>query len=559
MSSDTEHGAHQQQLAAHGAAGVVHGELCHVFVSYSHRDEVERERLDVHLAPLAREGLIDLWCNRVITPGSDWQRDIARELDAADIFILLVSADFIASMFCFEKELETALWRQRQGRVRIIPVLVKPADFANLPFGRYQALPRDLRPVITWENPDAAWVEVARGVREAVEEIYRARTVLPSPRESVDRNSGRSLLGQQLTEYYGASNCVVDGTVAEQRGIDWVLLEENSDSMSFENMVPLSSRHRVRLPRRTTFRFGIDLTAASVFLSSRRHFHAGGPALAFGCARLGDVLAVDHPDDFETHDGDDWAFLAQSLFYLPYRMHPALLAATLLRVRRRLRANKKCPASGRAALMLAIANLYQDIGNWVSAERLYDEILKGKAAPLLHVAAIRRRAVGRLLTGAAYHEMDREFRSISEFRMNSDVSVSLAISRGWWHLAHGHPDRCLRALEPFDFDEDAACAAPAYSPHHAVELKLTQASALIELGMDYASQVRFVARHSAAQARLRRVFTEYVAQLVVAPPLRTVVDGLRAPAVEIDTLDDTAGALLATRSVRGSGRPIWVD
>jgi hypothetical protein len=559
MSFDTEHVARQRQLAAQEAAGGVPGKVCHVFVSYSHRDEVERERLDVHLAPLAREGLIDLWCNRVIAPGSDWQRDIARELDAADIFILLVSADFIASMFCFEKELEGALWRQRQGRIKIIPVLVKPADFANMPFGRFQALPRDLRPISTWENPDAAWVEIARGVREAVEEIYRSRTDLPSPRESVEGNSGRSLLGQQLIEYYGTGNCVVDGSVAEGGSIDWVLLEENSESMCFENMVPLSSRHRVRMPRHTTFRFGIDLTAANVFHSARRHFHAGGPALAFGCVRLGDVLAVDHPDDFEAHDGDDWAFLAQSLFYLPYRVHPALLAATLLRVRGRLRMNRKCPAVGRAALMLAIANLYQDLGSWVSAERLYDEILKSKPAPFLHVAATRRRAVGRLLTGAAYVEMDRELRSISEFRMNSDVSVSLAIVRGWWHLAHGHPDRCLRALEPFDFDEDAACAAPAYSPHHAVELKLTQASALAELGMNHASQIRFVERQSSARARLRRVFTEYVAPLVVAPLLRTVVDALRVPAVEVDTLDDTAGALLATRGARSSGRPIWVD
>ncbi len=541
------------------------GGLCRVFVSYSHVDEAERVRLDIHLAPLAREGLIDLWCNRAIAPGSDWQRDIGDELANADIVILLVTADFIASVFCFEKELAEALRRHHADGVSILPVLVKPVDFTHMPFAQFQALPRDLRPISTWDNADAGWLEVALGVRELVEDIYRSRTIFPSQRTGPDREADTTLLGRQLNEYYGASSCVVDGPLAEDRAIEWIPLDEDSTAMRFDNLVPISGRYWNRSLRfaggalqRPTFRFGIDLIAANVFHSARRHFHAGAPALAFGCARLGDALAVHYPYLFETHEGDDWAFLTQSLFYLPYRMNRALLEATLLRVRHRLDTTDRCPNGARAGLLLAIANLYQDAGEWVRAEELYDRLLETRPALSLQADTVRRRALGRLLGGASHDTMDRDFRSIVGYRTNTDLSVSLAICQGWWQLARGRPERCLRELEPYDFDEEAPIPAPMYSPHNAIELKLTQAAALDTLGLSCGSQVRFVRQH--AQVRLRPVFTDHVAPRVLGARFDDVVEQLRdgqefAPAM----LDSTAAALLATRGTNLTGRPIWVD
>jgi TIR domain-containing protein len=536
---------------------------CQVFVSYSHVDEAERVRLDVHLAPLVREGLIDAWCNRAITPGSDWERDIRQELATADIVILLVTANFVASVFCIETELAEALRRHAEGGVRILPVIVKPVDFANMSFGRFQALPRGRRPISTWENKDLAWLEVARGVRDVVEDIYRSRSAFPSPRPSAE-NSDKSRLGQELRDYYGTNCCVVDGSVAEDRGVEWIPLDGDSQAMTFDNMVPISARHRVRplrhgteLSPRRTFRFGIDLIAEYLFHSARRHFHSGMPELAFGCVRLGDTLAVNYPYAFEAHEGDSWAFLALSLFYLPYRMHDALLAATLRRVRSRVGSGDVIPAAGRSALLLAIGNLYQDAGNWADAERLYGEILRGRATALVRAATLRRRAVGRLFVGAS-HEMDRDFRSISVYRTNDDLDALVAMSEGWWHLARGLPERCLRALEPFDFDEESPIPAPMYSSHTAIEFKLTQASALAALGLTYRSQVRFVSQHD--HARLRPVFTEYVAPLVLGPEFDEVLEPLRQARPTVPpALDETAAVLVATSGRNVPSRPIWVD
>lgn len=531
------------------------GGLCRVFVSYARADEEHRVRLDVHLAPLKREGLIDLWSDRVIAPGADWERDIERELATADIVILLVTPDFVASMYCFEKELSEALRRHDEDGVRILPVLVKPVDLQRLPFSRFQGLPLDLRPISTWADADDAWLEVARGVRGAVEGIYRDRTNFPAQRNG--ELAGTVPLLRQSEIYYGSQNCVIDGRGTE---IEWIPLNEDSDDRRFENLVPVNRRHRSRTLRfmtgtlqRATFRFGIDLIAENLFHSARKHFHVGFPALAFGCTRLGDVLASHYPHNFEAHEGDDWLFLAQSLFYLPYRMHAALLNATLLRVRRRLTFNNNCPNAGRAALLLAVANLLQDLGKWAKAEELYDEILSSRPAPFIQVATIRRRAVGRIFRGATRQAMERDFRRVGDYETTADLAVSLAISQGWWHLAQGRPRECLRLLEPFE-DDDAA-----HSVHNAIELRLTQASALIALGLSCVAQLRFLEERAGGVNHLRPVFTEYVAPLILSRQLTRLVEAFGAPTVSSPLLDDTADALVAARGTTVAGRPIWVD
>lgn len=529
----------------------VAGGLCRVFVSYARVDEAYRVRLDVHLAPLVREGLIDLWSDRAIAAGSDWERDIEHELATADIVLLLVTPDFVASVYCFEKELGEALRRHEEDGVHILPVLVKPVDLHNMPFGRFQGLPLDLRPVSTWPDADEAWLQVALGVRATVTRIYRGRTRFPAPRTAPGENKTR--LGRELRDFYGADSCVIDGPVADGN-VEWIPLDPGV--MRFDNLVPIGTRHRTKGHLTgPAFRFGIDLIAENLFHSARRHFHAGVPALAFGCARLGDVLAVHYPNSFEVHEGDDWAFLAQSLFYLPYRMHPALLTAALERVRHRLAINDNCPSAGRSALLLAVANLYQDAGRWARAHELYDEVLAAQPAPFIQIATLRRRAVGRIFLGAGRDVVERDFRRVADYETNADLSMSLANSQGWWHLAQARPEQCLQSLERFNVDDGAS----SYSPHNAIEFKLTQAAALLALGLSAAAQLRFVADHAQGTSHLRPAFTEYVAPLLLAGQLAEVVEPMSAPPPPEQALDTTATALLNARPTTVATRPIWVD
>jgi len=152
-----------------------------LFSSYSHRDERYRQRLVKHLAPLKREGVLTDWNDREISAGVEWAVEIARQLDMADIILLLISADFIASDFCWSKEMTRALERHTQGAARVIPVIVQPVDWSGAPFAKLQALPKDGKAVTLWGNKEAAWVDVAKGIRKATTELTNAKAAAPVP------------------------------------------------------------------------------------------------------------------------------------------------------------------------------------------------------------------------------------------------------------------------------------------------------------------------------------------------------------------------------------------
>ena len=149
-----------------------------LFYSYSHRDEAMREGLEPHLTLLRREGVIAVWHDRRIIAGQEWKGQIDRHLDEADIILLLISADFLASDYCYETEMKRALSRHGAGDACVIPVIIRSVDWIGAPFATLQALPKDAKPVSRWDDADDAWTDVARGIRHAAEEIRKRR--LPS-------------------------------------------------------------------------------------------------------------------------------------------------------------------------------------------------------------------------------------------------------------------------------------------------------------------------------------------------------------------------------------------
>lgn len=148
-----------------------------LFFSYSHADESLRRELDTHLAPLKREGLIQGWYDREIIAGTEWSEEINKNFELADIILLLVSADFINSNYCYEKEMARALERHKAGEVRVIPIILRDCDWQSAPFGKFQSLPTNIKPVtqVDWSSRDIAWTDVVKGVRKAIDEIRELR------------------------------------------------------------------------------------------------------------------------------------------------------------------------------------------------------------------------------------------------------------------------------------------------------------------------------------------------------------------------------------------------
>ncbi len=152
-----------------------------VFVTYAHQDRTFYEQLEKHLSLLTQEGVITTWTDRELKPGSEWANAISENLRESEILILLVSADYLASIFTWREELDYALKRAETGTLRILPIILRASDWQSTPLSRWQALPRGGRPIAEFHSTDEAWVEVVRTVRRLIEELREPAVQLPVP------------------------------------------------------------------------------------------------------------------------------------------------------------------------------------------------------------------------------------------------------------------------------------------------------------------------------------------------------------------------------------------
>jgi len=138
------------------------------FVSYCHKDERFRQALDTSLAQLKRNGLISVWNDRKILPGQQWDKEIDKNLDTADIILVLVSPDFLASDYAYTREMQKAIERHHAGLTTVIPIILRPSDWQHSPLGDLQALPSNGRPISIWSKRDQAWLNVVDGLRQLI-------------------------------------------------------------------------------------------------------------------------------------------------------------------------------------------------------------------------------------------------------------------------------------------------------------------------------------------------------------------------------------------------------
>ena len=144
-----------------------------MFISYSHRDEDLKDELYVHLANLTRQKKIKPWQDRAIEAGTEWDAAIKANLESAGVILLLITPRFIASEYCFDKEMQRAMERHAEGSARVIPVIMKPCDWQGTPFSKLQVLPKDAKPVTSWDDMDEALLNVVQGIRRAVESLSK--------------------------------------------------------------------------------------------------------------------------------------------------------------------------------------------------------------------------------------------------------------------------------------------------------------------------------------------------------------------------------------------------
>ena len=143
-----------------------------VFVIYSREDIEHLQRIKKHLSATGKRNNLIIRSDGEILPGEPWDAKISEFLKAADIIVLLISSDFFDSEYVNEIELPKAIQRQEAGKCILIPVIVRPCAWQDsLP--KIHALPRDAKPISSWDDKDEAYLDVVNGIEKVALNIRK--------------------------------------------------------------------------------------------------------------------------------------------------------------------------------------------------------------------------------------------------------------------------------------------------------------------------------------------------------------------------------------------------
>lgn len=170
-----------------------------VLCCYARRDQPLLLDLQAHLTPMVRKGLITLWADVDINAGAEWEQEIKRHLNSAQIILLFVSPDFIRSEYCYSIEMKRAIERHESGEACVIPIILRPVDWRSTSLGKLQVLPANAEPVTGqgWHTPDDALLNVTQSIARRVEQLLFQPT---------------KITGEQMLE----KSTVTENTVREQ-------------------------------------------------------------------------------------------------------------------------------------------------------------------------------------------------------------------------------------------------------------------------------------------------------------------------------------------------------
>ena len=157
-----------------------------VFLSYAFEDTPLENELEKHLALLKRQGIVSECIAHTVNTRNEQAKGINTPINA-DIVLLLISAYFVNSDYCYSVEMKHMMERHQRGEAYVIPIILRPTDWQGAPFSNVQALPTNGRPITSWGSADAAFVNVVKGIRVVCEQILAARA--KSSSSSIDRQT----------------------------------------------------------------------------------------------------------------------------------------------------------------------------------------------------------------------------------------------------------------------------------------------------------------------------------------------------------------------------------
>lgn len=146
-----------------------------IFIAYSHQDLKYKNELKKFLRPLLNTGQAVLWDDHDIEAGQDWEAEIKKRLYGAEILLLLVSPDSLASEYFYGREVAISLERHERGEAVVVPIILRPCPWIITPLKKIEALPDKAKPVTTWASQDEAFTDIAHSIGAMVERRQELR------------------------------------------------------------------------------------------------------------------------------------------------------------------------------------------------------------------------------------------------------------------------------------------------------------------------------------------------------------------------------------------------
>lgn len=249
---------------------------------------------------LKRQGLIETWHDRRIVPGDQFDRVIGTELEAAHLILLLVSPDFLASDYCYDVEMQRAMQRHEAGEARVVPIILRPCDWHEAPFGRLNALPKDGKPVTKWTDFDDAFLDITEGIKRVLG-VSGASSVSSPPPRSRTQTPGPQARSSNLRIARAFTEQNKDDFLRETFEFIARFFDNSLEELSQRNSEVNGRFRRIDADRFTAiaYRSGHAVARCTIWFGGRRNF-AGGIAYSHddsgGTGSFNESLSVEEDE-----------------------------------------------------------------------------------------------------------------------------------------------------------------------------------------------------------------------------------------------------------------------
>jgi len=148
-----------------------------LFVSYSHVNAVWFDRLRPVLKFNRCRDKAYAWNDQEMKAGDRWDKEIRDALERMDVFVCLVSFEFLASGYIQDVELKRAFAREKKSEIEIVPIVLYPMDLdSDCPrLSAFNPLPSWGKCWLDYERDSghyqAAHKPIREGLRQAIDKV----------------------------------------------------------------------------------------------------------------------------------------------------------------------------------------------------------------------------------------------------------------------------------------------------------------------------------------------------------------------------------------------------